>query len=331
MEEDFDFEEMVAKLMVEAKRKMARQEAAQQAVGRVVGRAGRFNRDNVPKFLEAYNEEMDAWGVGGALRLEYFCRVVAEPIRAEVKGLREAHESWESFEGALMEAYGHAEPEGRGRREFDRWVASARRHRNVMDAFREFERRFSQLSEWEQRSGFVALRGTNPSASSRPFLLHQNLIVLARGFYEAGLLLDRVTPLGHLLDTLLCAGRLFLPQPYTGEALQHRWPEPGVIRLPTLFASYPDSCRSRVVDGLRMTRGRLLHQAFHSALPDVELQHLPGLAVVYPPIAQVHNFGPERLRKVPAVLPGMADRVAPQAHEFPCDTAPTEIRLHTHA
>jgi hypothetical protein len=53
MEEDFDFEEMVAKLMVEAERKMARQEAAQQAVGRVVGRAGRFNGDGVPKFLEA--------------------------------------------------------------------------------------------------------------------------------------------------------------------------------------------------------------------------------------------------------------------------------------
>jgi hypothetical protein len=69
-----------------------------------------------------------------------------------VKELRNAHGSWESFEGALLEAYGYAKPEGRGRREFDRWVASARRHRNAMDAFREFERRFSQLSEWERRS-----------------------------------------------------------------------------------------------------------------------------------------------------------------------------------
>jgi hypothetical protein len=102
--------------------------------------------------LEAYNGEIDARGVDDALRLEYFCRVVADPIHAEVKELRNAHGSWESFEGALLEACGYAKPQGRGRREFDRWVATAMRHRNVMDAFREFERRFSQLSEWERRS-----------------------------------------------------------------------------------------------------------------------------------------------------------------------------------
>jgi hypothetical protein len=102
--------------------------------------------------LEAYNEEMDAQGVAEALRLEYLCRVVAEPIRPEVKELREAHGSWESSEWALLEAYGYAEQEGRGRREFDRWVASAKRQRSVMEAFREFKRRSSQLSEWERRS-----------------------------------------------------------------------------------------------------------------------------------------------------------------------------------
>jgi hypothetical protein len=85
------------------------------------------------------------------MRLEYFCRVVADPIHVEVKELRNAHESWESFEGALLEACGYAKPEGRRRREFDQWVASARRYRNVMDAFREFECRFSQLSESDRR------------------------------------------------------------------------------------------------------------------------------------------------------------------------------------
>jgi hypothetical protein len=102
--------------------------------------------------LEAYNGEMDARGVQDALRLECFCRVVADPIYAEVKELRNAHGSWESFEGALLEACGYAKPEGSGRREFDRWVASARRHQNVMDAFQEFERCFSQLSESERIS-----------------------------------------------------------------------------------------------------------------------------------------------------------------------------------
>jgi hypothetical protein len=50
---DFDFEEVAAKIMVEAERRMARRDSAQQAVERVVGRAGRFNRDDVPNFLEA--------------------------------------------------------------------------------------------------------------------------------------------------------------------------------------------------------------------------------------------------------------------------------------
>ena len=87
MEEDFDFEEMVAKLVVEAERKMERRDAAQQVVERVVGRADRFNGDDVPNFLETYNGGMDARGVEEALRLEYFCRGVAEPIHAEVKEL----------------------------------------------------------------------------------------------------------------------------------------------------------------------------------------------------------------------------------------------------
>ena len=126
MEEDFDFEEMVAKLVMEAERKMVRRDAAQQAVERVVGRAGRFNGDDVPSFLEAYNEEMDARGVEEALRLEYFGRVVAEPVHMGVKELRDAHGSWESFEGALLEACGYAKPER---------VAPPRLHRNVMDAF----------------------------------------------------------------------------------------------------------------------------------------------------------------------------------------------------
>jgi hypothetical protein len=64
--EDFDFEEVAAKIIMEAKRKMARRDAAQQAVRRVVGRAGRFNGDDVPNFLETYNGEMDTRGVEDA-------------------------------------------------------------------------------------------------------------------------------------------------------------------------------------------------------------------------------------------------------------------------
>ena len=152
MEEGFDFEEMMTKILMDAGRKRARREAAQQAVERVVRLVGRFDGKEVPNFLRAYDAEMTGMGVDEATRLEFFRRTAAASKYEEVKELQEAHESWESFEGALMEAYGCAESEVRGRREFDRWVASARRHRNAMEAFREFEDRFSQLSEWERRS-----------------------------------------------------------------------------------------------------------------------------------------------------------------------------------
>ena len=41
-----------------------------------------------------------------AMRLDFFCRVANVSMHNEVKKLREAHESWDSFEGALVEAYG---------------------------------------------------------------------------------------------------------------------------------------------------------------------------------------------------------------------------------
>jgi hypothetical protein len=71
----------------------------------------------------------------------------------------------------------------------------------------------------------------------RSNLLHQNLVVLACGFYEARFLLDRVAPPGYLLNPLLRAIRFLFPQPYSGKAFQHRRPKPGVFSLPALFAS----------------------------------------------------------------------------------------------
>ena len=50
-----------------------------------------------------------------------------------------------------MDAYGYKKLEGRSWQEFDRWMASAKPHRSPIDAFREFERCFSQLLERERR------------------------------------------------------------------------------------------------------------------------------------------------------------------------------------
>ena len=149
MEEDFDFAEMMAKIVMDAERKKARRDEAQQAVERVVDLVGRFNGKEVPNFLRAYDAEMTEMGVDKATMIDFFCRVVAVSRYEEVKELRETHESWVSFEGVLLEPYGYAEPEERGRHEFDRWVASARHNRSAMEAFREFERHFSQLSKWK--------------------------------------------------------------------------------------------------------------------------------------------------------------------------------------
>ena len=46
--EDFDFAEMMTKIVMDARRKKARRDVAKQAVERVVGRVGRFNGEEVP-------------------------------------------------------------------------------------------------------------------------------------------------------------------------------------------------------------------------------------------------------------------------------------------
>ena len=110
----------------------------------------RFNGDKVPFYLEAYNAEMEAQEVNVALRLGFFCWVVADRIHAEVKELCEAHSLWEAFEEALRQAYG--EPlKSRNRHDFDQWVASTKTYRGATKAFREFGRRFARLPEREQR------------------------------------------------------------------------------------------------------------------------------------------------------------------------------------
>ena len=53
----------------------------------MVERVNLFNRDKVPFYLEAYNAEVEVQGVNDALRLEFFCRVMAPQIHAEVKEL----------------------------------------------------------------------------------------------------------------------------------------------------------------------------------------------------------------------------------------------------
>ena len=143
--------EAMSKRMMEFLREGKRRNEAQQAVDRVVEQVSYFNGTEVQSFLEVYNGEMDSRGVDKAMRLDYFCRVVDQLIFKDVKELQEAHDSWPTFEKTLLEAYGYKRPKGRDRRDFDQWVASAKTHQGAMQAFLDFESRFSQLSEREQR------------------------------------------------------------------------------------------------------------------------------------------------------------------------------------
>ena len=132
--------EAMSKMMMEFLREEKRRKESQQAVERVVERVGYFNGSKVQNFLKVYNEEMDSRDVDKAMRLVYFCRVVAQPIFKNVKELLEAHDSWATFEMALLKAYGYERTKGRGRHEFDQWVASTKTHQGAMQAFVDFKR-----------------------------------------------------------------------------------------------------------------------------------------------------------------------------------------------
>ena len=43
----------------------------------MVERVGRFNGDDAPFYMQAYNEEMNARDVDEVLRLEFLCRIAA--------------------------------------------------------------------------------------------------------------------------------------------------------------------------------------------------------------------------------------------------------------
>ena len=127
--------EAISKRMMEFLREEKRRNEAQQAVDRVVERASYFNGAEVQSFLKVYNAEMDSRGVDEPMRLEYFCRVVSQPIFEDVEELLQAHDSWAAFEKALLEKYGYERLKGRDRRNFDQWVTSAKTHQGVTQAF----------------------------------------------------------------------------------------------------------------------------------------------------------------------------------------------------
>ena len=78
-----DITEVMARIVMEFVRQKERRDTTQRAVKSVVKRVSRFNGDEVPKMLTAYMTR----DVDEAIRLEYFCQVVAVGMHGEVKEL----------------------------------------------------------------------------------------------------------------------------------------------------------------------------------------------------------------------------------------------------
>ena len=113
----------------------------------LVKKVGRFNGDEVPKILKAYIAKRIPRDVNEAMKLNFFCQVVVVPMHEEVENLQEAHDSWESFEEALLEKYDYEETRERSRYKFDLWVACFKTHQSSTHEFLAFEYRFV-LDSW---------------------------------------------------------------------------------------------------------------------------------------------------------------------------------------
>ena len=117
----------------------------------IVQRNGQLNGKDMSRHLRDYKAEMLQYGISERLQVISFNRVTTDELQESIHGIGQQNPTWGSFEEALREAYEYERPKGRGWGEFEVWLVLAKIHQSVTQAFLEFERRFSQLSEREQR------------------------------------------------------------------------------------------------------------------------------------------------------------------------------------
>ena len=120
-------------------------------VQRLVQRNRQFNGKDVSGYLRDYKAEMLRYGISERLQVTSFNRVAMDELQESIHEIRQQNPTWGSFEEALREAYDYERPKGRGRGEFEQWVASAKIHQSATQAFLEFECRFGKLSGQEQQ------------------------------------------------------------------------------------------------------------------------------------------------------------------------------------
>jgi hypothetical protein len=158
--------------------------AFDRAIEAVIGTTGRFGGKNTTSYLEAYRAKMVMRDIPEDRRLAGFPRLAMPSIYAEVLEVRNGSRTWEEFEGALLEKYGHDDALRLSKRDFMEWVEKPRKGRSASALLREFEERFQRLSALD-----LAVLDT-----SRVLLFVKS--VDARDWEKVGLLLetdDRLT------------------------------------------------------------------------------------------------------------------------------------------
>ena len=76
------------------------------AIEAIVGTIGQFGGKYTTSYLEAYRAEMVMRDIPEDRRLTVFPRVAMPGIHAEVLEVRAKIQTWEEFEGRLLEKYG---------------------------------------------------------------------------------------------------------------------------------------------------------------------------------------------------------------------------------
>jgi hypothetical protein len=120
--------------------------ALDRAIEAVVGTIGRFSGKNATSYLEAYRAEMVMRDISEDRQLSGFPQVATLGIHAKVLQVREECETWEEFEGRLLEKYGHDDALRLSKREFMEWVETPGKKRSASALLRDFEERFARLS-----------------------------------------------------------------------------------------------------------------------------------------------------------------------------------------
>ena len=120
--------------------------ALDRAIESIVGTIGRFGGKNATSYLEAYRAEMIMRDIPEDRRLSRFCRVVTPSIHAEVLEVLAGCQTWEEFEGRLLEKYGFDDSLRLSKWDFMVWVESPGKGRNTSALLQEFEKRFTRLS-----------------------------------------------------------------------------------------------------------------------------------------------------------------------------------------